>query len=93
MFNNINIFLLQCSQLQTDLQTVLDEKHELEMERDAFKCKAHRLNHELSKALSASKPVDLDALINENRYLQERLQQLLEEKELTRQSLSKYKVH
>ncbi|KMQ83355.1 coiled-coil domain-containing protein 149, partial [Lasius niger] len=77
--------------LQTDLQIVLDEKHELEMERDAFKCKAHRLNHELSKALSASKPVDLDALINENRYLQERLQQLLEEKELTRQSLSKYK--
>lgn len=46
---------------------VLDEKHELEIERDAFKCKAHRLNHELSKALSASKPVDLDALINENR--------------------------
>nr|XP_031845362.1 coiled-coil domain-containing protein 149 isoform X2 [Nomia melanderi] len=77
--------------LQTDLQMVLDEKHELEMERDAFKCKAHRLNHELSKALNASKPVDLDALINENRYLQERLQQLLEEKELTRQSLSKYK--
>lgn len=37
------------------------------MERDAFKCKAHRLNHELSKALNATKPVDLDALINENR--------------------------
>ncbi|XP_012232002.1 coiled-coil domain-containing protein 149 [Linepithema humile] len=91
MIEQLEELNLKCSQLQTDLQTVLDEKHELEMERDAFKCKAHRLNYELSKALSASKPVDLDALINENRYLQERLQQLLEEKELTRQSLSKYK--
>ncbi|EFN71760.1 Coiled-coil domain-containing protein 149 [Camponotus floridanus] len=91
MIEQLEKLNLKCSQLQTDLQIVLDEKHELEMERDAFKCKAHRLNHELSKALSASKPVDLDALINENRYLQERLQQLLEEKELTRQSLSKYK--
>ncbi|XP_014468442.1 PREDICTED: coiled-coil domain-containing protein 149 [Dinoponera quadriceps] len=91
MIEQLEKLNLKCSQLQTDLQTVLDEKHELEMERDAFKCKAHRLNHELSKALNASKPVDLDALINENRYLQERLQQLLEEKELTCQSLSKYK--
>ncbi|XP_018056234.1 PREDICTED: coiled-coil domain-containing protein 149 isoform X2 [Atta colombica] len=91
MIEQLEKLNLRCSQLQTDLQTVLDEKHELKMERDAFKCKAHRLNHELSKALNATKPIDLDALINENRYLQERLQQLLEEKELTRQSLSKYK--
>ncbi|XP_018366716.1 PREDICTED: coiled-coil domain-containing protein 149 isoform X1 [Trachymyrmex cornetzi] len=91
MIEQLEKLNLKCSQLQTDLQTVLDEKHELKMEMDAFKCKAHRLNHELSKALNATKPVDLDALINENRYLQERLQQLLEEKELTRQSLSKYK--
>lgn len=91
MIEQLERLNVKCSQLQSDLQTVLDEKHELEIERDAFKCKAHRLNHELSKALNASKPVDLDALINENRYLQERLQQLLEEKELARQSLSKYK--
>ncbi|XP_054003587.1 coiled-coil domain-containing protein 149 isoform X1 [Hylaeus anthracinus] len=91
MIEQLEKLNVKCTQLQTDLQTVLDEKHELETERDAFKCKAHRLNHELSKALSATKPVDLDALINENRYLQERLQQLLEEKELARQSLSKYK--
>nr|XP_033327117.1 coiled-coil domain-containing protein 149 [Megalopta genalis] len=91
MIEQLERLNVKCTQLQTDLQIVLDEKHELEMERDAFKCKAHRLNHELSKALNASKPVDVDALINENRYLQERLQQLLEENELTRQSLSKYK--
>lgn len=91
MIEQLEKLNVKCSQLQSDLQTVLDEKHELEVERDAFKCKAHRLNHELSKALNASKPVDLDALINENRYLQDRLQQLLEEKELARLSLSKYK--
>ncbi|KAK2580750.1 hypothetical protein KPH14_011375 [Odynerus spinipes] len=91
MIEQLETLNIKCSQLQVDLQTVLDEKHELEIERDAFKCKAHRLNHELSKALNASKPIDVDALINENRYLQERLQQLIEEKELARQSLSKYK--
>ncbi|KAI4495037.1 hypothetical protein M0804_001238 [Polistes exclamans] len=91
MIEQLEKLNIKCSQLQIDLQTVLDEKYELEMERDAFKCKAHRLNHELSKALNASKPIDVDALINENRYLQERLQQLIEEKELARQSLSKYK--
>lgn len=64
---SIKAMFFQYTQAKTDLQMVLDEKHELEMERDAFKCKAHRLNHELSKALNASKPVDLDALINENR--------------------------
>lgn len=91
MIEQLETLNIKCSQLQVDLQTVLDEKHELEIERDAFKCKAHRLNYELSKALNASKPIDVDALINENRYLQERLQQLIEEKELARQSLSKYK--
>ncbi|XP_051173173.1 coiled-coil domain-containing protein 149 [Leptopilina boulardi] len=91
MIEQLEKLNINCSQLKTDLQSVLDEKHELETERDAFKCKAHRLNHELSKALSASKPVDVDSLVNENRYLQERMQQLLEENELNRQSLSKYK--
>ncbi|XP_043273514.1 coiled-coil domain-containing protein 149 isoform X2 [Venturia canescens] len=91
MIEQLEKMNIKCTQLQTDLQTVLDEKHELETERDAFKCKAHRLNHELSKALSATTTVDFDALINENRFLQERLQQLQEEKELARQSLSKYK--
>ncbi|XP_046589927.1 coiled-coil domain-containing protein 149 isoform X2 [Neodiprion lecontei] len=91
MIEQLEKLNIKCAQLQTDLQTLLDEKHELEIERDAFKCKSHRLNHELSKALNATKPVDLDSLINENRYLQERSQQLLEERELAQQSLAKYK--
>ncbi|XP_001606032.1 coiled-coil domain-containing protein 149 [Nasonia vitripennis] len=91
MIEQLEKMNVKCRQLKLDLQSVLDEKQELELERDAFKCKAHRLNHELSQALSASRPVDVDALINENRYLQERLQQLLEEKELAQQSVQKYK--
>ena len=67
MIEQLEKLNVKCMQLKFDLQSVIDEKQELEMERDAFKCKAHRLNHELSKALSASKPVDVDALVNENR--------------------------
>ncbi|KAL7295907.1 hypothetical protein TKK_0010948 [Trichogramma kaykai] len=82
---------VKCNQLKLDLQSVIDEKQELISERDAYKCKAHRLNYELSKALNASQPVDVDSLVNENRYLQERFKQMMEEKELAVQSLKKYK--
>lgn len=84
---------VQYNQLKLDLKSLLDEKQELTTERDAFKHKAHRLNFELSKALNASKPVDVDALVNENRYLLERIQYLLEDKELMQQSVQKYKVN
>ena len=36
-----------------DLKAVIDEKEELTNERDAYKCKSHRLNHELLVALNA----------------------------------------
>ncbi|GBP08363.1 hypothetical protein EVAR_73071_1, partial [Eumeta japonica] len=39
------------AQLAFDLKAVIDEKEELTTERDAYKCKAHRLNHELLVAL------------------------------------------
>ncbi|XP_058801333.1 coiled-coil domain-containing protein 149 [Phymastichus coffea] len=91
MIEQLEKLNIKCMQLKVDLKSALDEKQELEMERDAFKCKAHRLNYELAQALHASKPVDIDALVNENRYLQERLQQLLEEKDLAQQSVQKYK--
>jgi hypothetical protein len=54
----------------TDLQAVLDEKEELVTERDAYKCKVHRLNHELNTLLKgdSKKLVDVDALVMENRY-------------------------
>nr|CAD7585725.1 unnamed protein product [Timema genevievae] len=84
---------LKCLQLQWDLQAVIDEKEELVTERDAYKCKVHRLNHELNSLLKSdnSPLVDIDTLVMENRYLQERLQQTEEEKEMANQALGKYK--
>jgi hypothetical protein len=54
----------------TDLQAVLDEKEELVMERDAYKCKVHRLNHELNVLVKgdSKRLIDVDALVMENRY-------------------------
>ncbi|KAH8417867.1 hypothetical protein KR222_007412, partial [Zaprionus bogoriensis] len=43
------------AQLAYDLKAIIDEKEELTTERDAYKCKAHRLNHELLVALKANK--------------------------------------
>lgn len=56
--------------MRTDLQAVLDEKEELVTERDAYKCKVHRLNHELNALLKgdSKKLVDVDSLVMENRY-------------------------
>ncbi|XP_063221313.1 coiled-coil domain-containing protein 149 [Bacillus rossius redtenbacheri] len=84
---------LKCSQMEADLQAVLDEKEELVTERDGYKCKAHRLNHQLHTLLrgDSTRALDVDALVMENRYLQERLQQTEEEKELAAQALTKYK--
>lgn len=64
------MFHLQCTQMGADLQAVLDEKEELVTERDAYKCKVHRLNHELNALLKGDnkKLVDVDALVMENRY-------------------------
>lgn len=33
---------------------IIDEKEEIIMERDAYKCKVHRLNHELNNALKGN---------------------------------------
>lgn len=58
-------------QLEADFQAVLDEKQELITERDAYKCKLHRLNHECNILLKGNTNgiIDLDALIMENRLL------------------------
>ncbi|XP_077294274.1 coiled-coil domain-containing protein 149-B isoform X1 [Arctopsyche grandis] len=89
-------------QTQADLKSMLDEKEDLINERDAYKCKLHRLNHQLMIALSRNKSncldrsqsgllLDIDALVMENRYLQERLTQAQAEKDLATHALTKYK--
>ena len=51
------------------LQSLLDEKEDLVQERDAYKCKVHRLNHAMSALLKSEgyKTIDLDWLLAENR--------------------------
>jgi chromosome segregation ATPase len=84
------------AQLQYDFRSLLDEKEEVVTERDAYKCKAHRLNHELNIVLQGDKNqakfIDIDALILENKYLQERIGNFETEVELLKQSAAKYKV-
>ncbi|XP_011446715.3 coiled-coil domain-containing protein 149-B isoform X4 [Magallana gigas] len=87
-------FRVQYTQLERDLQQVLDEKQEQETERDAYKTKYERLNQELNYILKGDerRVVDLDALIMENKYLQERLKQMEEEKSIAMATVSKYKT-
>ncbi|XP_037732445.1 coiled-coil domain-containing protein 149 [Drosophila subpulchrella] len=84
------------AQLAFDLKAVIDEKEELITERDAYKCKAHRLNHELFVALRAKKThprlLDIDGVLLENKYLHERVKIQDSELELTKQSITKYKT-
>lgn len=95
---DINNFIgfFQNAQLQYDFRALLDEKEEIVTERDAYKCKVHRLNHELNIALKGeeaqTKVLDIDALVLENKYLQERLKNMENELEMAQQSITKYKV-
>ena len=41
--------------LKRDLQSLLDEKVDLVQERDAYKCKVHRLNHSMAALLKSGK--------------------------------------
>lgn len=71
-------------------------------DRDYYKSKVQRLNHQISFILSnrvktqeidQPKPiVDIDALLTENKYLHERITQLQVEKEIVKRTLTKYKV-
>lgn len=81
----------QLRELRSDLQALLDEKEELVTERDAYRCKVHRLNHQMTSLLKTSSSVDIDAILMENKYVKERLDQALEEIDIARQTLAKYK--
>lgn len=56
-------------ELQNDLRSLLDEKEELIVERDAYRCKVHRLNHQLNTVLKGdtNKVIDIDALVMDNK--------------------------
>jgi len=79
--------------LKRDLQSLLDEKVDLIQERDAYKCKVHRLNHSMSALLKSDgyKSLDVDSLLSENRFLKESLEHAKEEKELANEMGRRYK--
>ncbi len=75
------------------LQSLLDEKEDLVQERDAYKCKIHRLNFAMSALLKSDgyQTLDLDWLLAENRYLQQSVAQLEAEKQLANEMGRRYK--
>lgn len=77
------------AQLQFDFRSLLDEKEEIITERDAFAHKAHRLNHELSAAIHGNDSIDIDSLILENKFLNEKVNNLEEELKHIRKSEEK----
>lgn len=77
------------AQLQFDFRSLLDEKEEIVNERDVFKCKVHRLNHELNMVLKGDGAFDIDSLILENKFLHERIDNLQKELEHSQKSYDK----
>lgn len=76
LIDQLEGFKKKNAQLQFDFRSLLDEKEEIVMERDAFAHKAHRLNHELSAIMKGNENIDFDSLILENKFLQERVNNL-----------------
>ncbi|XP_059490843.1 coiled-coil domain-containing protein 149 [Neocloeon triangulifer] len=98
MVQQLEALHIKSVQLRQDLQSMLDEKEELIVQRDTLRSKVHRLNFELKQVLlrkdssSSSKDIiDIDALVAENSYLHDRLQQMEQEKQMAEHNLNKYK--
>ncbi|XP_075740833.1 coiled-coil domain-containing protein 149 isoform X1 [Rhipicephalus microplus] len=94
LVRQLEVLQSRCSMLECDLQAVLDEKEELVRTGDAYRQKVDRLNLQLNHALRGGAdyvPLDVDALLMENRYMHERLQLAQEEKSLLTASLNKFK--
>nr|XP_032808324.1 coiled-coil domain-containing protein 149 isoform X3 [Petromyzon marinus] len=83
----------QTERQERELQAALDELEEMRTEHAFHKAKAERLNLELNQVLGGheNRIVDVDALCMENRYLQDRLKQMQEEKMILKSTISKYK--
>lgn len=57
------------TELEADLRSVLDEKEELVTERESYRCKVHRLNHQINTLLKVDtgRVIDIDALVLDNK--------------------------
>ncbi|UJR36959.1 hypothetical protein I4U23_029667 [Adineta vaga] len=81
------------NQLDNDLKMVVCQKEELEIERDSFKSKYFKLNQELNKMLNGNdkRVIDIEQILSENRYLKEKMNELVQEKNHALTNASKYK--
>ncbi|KAI5702989.1 hypothetical protein M8J76_015467 [Diaphorina citri] len=80
------------NQLEQDLQILLDDKQDLIKQRDLYFDKMQRLNVQIKNLLNISSPnVDFDAILMENKYLKQRLEDVLSEKKTWTKTVSKYK--
>ncbi|CAB3385010.1 Hypothetical predicted protein [Cloeon dipterum] len=98
MVQQMEAMHIKSVQLRQDLQSMLDEKEELIVQRDTLRGKVHRLNYELKQALlrkgsssSSNNIIDIDSLVAENSFLHDRLQQMEQEKQMAEHNLNKYK--
>lgn len=84
----------KCLLLERDLQALFDEKEELVTARDAYRHKFERLNQQLNCILRGDQhtTVDIDGVLMENRYLQERIKQVQEENTMISAALVKCKA-
>ena len=94
LIRQLEVVQMKYSRLKQDLQSLFDEREDLVQERDAYKCKVHRMNHAMAALLKSDchKFIDLDCLLTENLYLKESLEQIREEKTLANEMGRKYKV-
>ncbi|XP_060863997.1 coiled-coil domain-containing protein 149 isoform X1 [Metopolophium dirhodum] len=93
LVKNLEIIHSKYQQLKLDFGLLLDDKQELITERDGFRSKIRRLNYQLAASLNANKNqcvLDIDSLLLENKYLNERLQLEIAEKEMIRKTNSLY---
>ncbi|CAL1280872.1 unnamed protein product [Larinioides sclopetarius] len=91
LVKQLEVQKIKCMQLTQDLEAVLDEKEELITSRDQYIHKYERLNQQMNYILRGDqqKHVDIDGVLMENKYLQERIKQAEEEKAVTASALAK----
>ncbi|XP_011668377.2 coiled-coil domain-containing protein 149 isoform X2 [Strongylocentrotus purpuratus] len=84
----------QIESLERDMVAKIDDQQEFVTERDYYRTKTERLNQELNYVLGGDdrRIIDVDALVMENKYLKERMNQSLEEKATLQQTINKYKT-
>ncbi|XP_027845675.1 coiled-coil domain-containing protein 149 [Aphis gossypii] len=93
LVKNLEIIHSKYQQLKLDFGLLLDDKQELITERDGVRSKIRRLNYQLAASLNANKNqciLDIDSILLENKYLNERLQLEIAEKEMLRKTNSLY---